>query len=172
MSDLSSYNLFNLFKNDKLTFLIKIALVYHSSLSSRFSRSLVLLDTSQTLKKVKLWEKRPRHHQVRYKPGVGLGYAQPNKKTRNSLADEIGERYAWTTPWLWNFTTPILSFSVTFAYLIGVSWLFNITPYKFQYSLTFYLLMSYLLINIYGSSTENTCELTKIFIRKPTEWPN
>jgi len=54
MSDLSSYNLFNLFKNDKLTFLIKIALVYHSSLSCRFSRSLVLLDTSQTLKKVKL----------------------------------------------------------------------------------------------------------------------
>ena len=50
---------------------------------------------------------------------------------KNSSADEIGERYveipitAWTIPQLWNFTTPILNFPVTFSYLIRASYLFR-----------------------------------------------
>ena len=39
-----------------------------------------------------------------------------------------------------------------------------IAPYKYSYSLT-YLLMSFLLINVYGSSAEKHVQ-TKIFIRR------
>ena len=68
------------------------------------------------------------------------------KSTRNSSVDEVGERYSqipitvWSTRSLSNFTTPVLSFHVTFVHLIGESRLFRrimnffiIAPYKYSY---------------------------------------
>jgi len=84
---------------------------------------------------------------------------------KNSSVDEIGERYGeipittWTIPLLWNFTTRILNFPVTFAYLIstGIGTFSIIAFYKCSY------LLSFLMINIYGSSMEKHVR-TKILL--------
>jgi len=87
--------------------------------------------------------------------------------TSNSSVDE---RYsqtpitAWTTPGLYNFTTLLLNFPVTFAYLIGEMRLFRrivtyfiIVPYKYSYLFTGEFLVDKYLLHVQ----------TKTFITRP-----
>ena len=75
---------------------------------------------------------------------------------------------AWTTPSLYNFTTPILNFPVTFAYVIGKSRLFlRIVTFwllRLSYLLTDQFLVDNYLCKFYGIISPR---LVKIFVTRP-----